>query len=369
MIWTTGNVHRIILDMAGGLLAKAHASIYGAVPVGLDLFLDLGLDSLQRMELAARLNEFFGILRTSASNYLLADTSLEHWTNCILRARRENDESLTFRTSGTAGAGKSVTHEMAALVSEGRFLAQLLNRPEQVVSSVPAHHIYGFLYTILLPSLWGTPMRLMAEVSAADINAETLIVGTPFTWELLHRSLLGADPVQLQCRGVSSTAPMPPGLFAKIEAAGVTLTEVYGSSETGGIAFRHQAEAPFTLFPYVSLIPGERPAINRTDTGKTYAVPDRLEPLSAREIRVLGRFDNAIQVAGVNVYPAHVQAVIGSCPLVAECDVYAKADAGVVQLYGAVRLRTHNDAAREAVLRWIRGRLSAPEIPKHLYMY
>jgi acyl-coenzyme A synthetase/AMP-(fatty) acid ligase len=149
----------------------------------------------------------------------------------------------------------------------------------------------------------------------------------------------------------------------------VSLTEIYGSSETGGIAFRHLPDAPFTLFPYVSLLPGEPPAITRTDTGKTYAVPDRLEHVSARAVRVLSRLDNAVQIAGANVYPVHIQQVIESCPLVADCEVYAKANAGVVQLYGAVQLRTHNEATREACLRWIRDHLSAPETPKQLYLY
>ncbi len=367
MIWTTAIVHRIILDTAGRLLQNPHAGLPARVPAEFDLWLDLGMDSLQRMELAAQLNEFFGILQTSATNYLLANTTLEHWTNCILRARQENDESLTFRTSGTTGVGKAITHTMTSLMSEARFLAQLLAPPGVIVSTVPAHHIYGFLYTVLLPSIWERPLRLLAEVSAANLDPDTLIVGTPFTWEFLHQSLLGTTPVR--CRGVSSTAPMPPALFAKLTEAGVSLTEIYGSSETGGIAFRHQPDAPFTLFPYVSLLPGESPAITRSDTGKTYAVSDHLEPVSALEVRVLGRLDNAVQIAGVNVYPAHVQQVIESCPLVADCDVYAKAVAGVVQLYGAVRLRTHNEATREACLRWIRDHLSAPETPRHLYLY
>jgi long-chain acyl-CoA synthetase len=367
MIWTTANVQRIILDMAGGLWPKSPVGVPATVPAGFDLFVDLGLDSLQRMELAARLNEFFGILHTSATNYLLADTTLDHWTTCILRARQENDESLTFRTSGTSGAQQSIRHSMTSLVSECRFLTELLPAPTQIISSVPAHHIYGFLYTILLPSLWEKPLRLLPELTAHSIDTDTLLIGTPFTWAFLHQSLFGASPIR--CRGVSSTAPLSPDLFAKLQEAGVALTEVYGSSETGGLAWRQQPDAAFTLFPYVNLLPGDPTVITRTDTGQIYPVPDRLEYLSAREIRVLGRLDGAVQIAGVNVYPAHIQQVIGSCPLVAECDIHAKADAGVVQLYGAVRLRNHNEATREACLRWIRDHLSAPETPKHLYLY
>jgi long-chain acyl-CoA synthetase len=366
-IWTSDTIRRIILDMAGRILQKPHAGLPGTVPTKLDLHYDLGMNSLQRMELAAHLNEFFGIFHTSASNYLLADTSLNHWINCILRARVESDESLTFHTSGTSGAARSIKHAMPSLLAEARFLTQILPRPEQVISLVPAGHIYGFLFTILLPSLWKRPLRLLADVTAADIGDDTLIIGTPFTWEFLQKSLLRGASVR--CRGVSSTAPMPPGLFEQLTEAGVSLTEIYGSSDTGGLGYRRAVDAPFTLFPYITMHPGDAPSVTRTDTGESYPIPDQIDCVSDRTIRILGRLDGAVSIAGVNVYPVHIRSVIESCPLVADCDVYAKADSGISQLYGAVRLRVNNDANREACWRWIREHLSAPETPAHLYLY
>jgi long-chain acyl-CoA synthetase len=367
MIWTAANVSRIVLDTAGQILKKPHAGLPSTVSPTLDLRADLGLDSLQGMALAASLNEFFGIFNTSAENYLLADTSLAHWTACILRARREVDEAITFRTSGTGGATKAISHSLDALLTEARFLAQLLPRPAQVISTVPAQHIYGFIFTVLLPAVWGCPLRLLADVSLADLGPDTLLIGTPFTWEFMDRSIPPGTAVR--CRGVSSTAPMPPGLFARLLDAGIALTEIYGSSDTGGLGYRQTPDVPFALFPYLTLLPGEPAQVTHTDTGVTYALPDRIERVSARAVRVLGRLDEAIQVAGVNVYPAHIRQVILDCPLVADCDVYAKATAGVSQLYGAVRLRLLNEANRAACLRWIRERLSAPETPAHLYLY
>jgi long-chain acyl-CoA synthetase len=365
MIWTAANVNRIVLDMAGRILQKPHAGLPTTVLPTLDLTHDLGLDSLQRMVLAASVNEFFGIFNTAAENYLLADTNLAHWTACILRARQEFDDAITFRTSG--GAAKAIGHPLESLLAEARFLTQLLPRPAQVISTVPAQHIYGFIFTVLLPSLWACPLRLLSDISITDLGPDTLLIGTPFTWEFIAQSIPPGAAVRYQ--GVSSTAPMPPGLFAQLIDAGVSLTEVYGSSDTGGLGYRQTPDAPFTLFPYLTLIPGNPAQITRADTGATVAIPDRIERVSARTVRVLGRIDEAIQVAGVNVYPTHIRRVILDCPLVADCDVYAKATAGVSQLYGAVRLRVLNEANREACLRWIRERLSAPETPANLYLY
>ncbi len=367
MIWTSDNVQRIILDTAGRIMQKPHAGLPTIVSPELDLYHDLGIDSLQRMELAAHLNEFFGIFHTSASNYLLADTSLAHWTTCILRARLESDESITFRTSGTTGTARPMKHSMVSLLAEARFLARLLPRSRQVVSLVPANHIFGFLYTILLPSIWECPLWLLSDISATDITTDTLLVGTPFTWEFLYQSLFQRTPIH--CRGVSSTAPMPPGLFLQLTHSGVSLTEIYGSSDTGGLGYRQSPDAPFTLFPYIAIQPGEPLSATRSDTGESYLLPDRLEQVTERQVRVLSRQDDAVSIAGVNVYPAYIKQVIDACPLVAECDVYAKADSGVSQLYGAIRLRVHNDLNREGCMRWIREHLSAPELPRHLYLY
>jgi len=167
---------------------------------------------------------------------------------------------------------------------------------------------------------------------------------------------------------------MPPGLFAQLLDAGVTLTEIYGSSDTGSLAYRTAPDVPFTLFPYLIMLLDDASAntistLRHTETGAIVAVPDRLKRVSEREVRVLGRFDEAIQIAGVNMHPAQIRQIIASCPLVADCDVYAKADTNGSQLYGAVRLCTLTDANREACLRWCREHLSAPELPKHLYVY
>lgn len=367
MIWTTGNVRRIIIDTAGQILKKPHAALPTTVNPALDLYRDLGMDSLQRMELAAYLNEFLGIFHTSAENYLLAGTSLDHWTRCILRARQQNDANLLFRTSGTTGASRVINHTLASLLAEARFLINLLPTPDQVISTVSANHIYGFIYTVILPALWKCPLRLLADVSTADITENTLLIGTPFTWEFMHRSLV-ADR-QVNCLGVSSTAPMPPVLFEQLVASGVSLTEIYGSSDTGGLAYRHSPASHFTLFPYLTLQMGDQPTVIRVDSNESIPIPDRLEQVSDRQIRVLGRLDDAIQIAGVNVYPTHIRRMIELCPLVAECDVYAKANGIISQLYGAVRLRSNTDVNREACLRWIRDHLNAVEIPSHLYLY
>ncbi|RYF71493.1 MAG: 4-coumarate--CoA ligase [Cytophagaceae bacterium] len=367
MIWTPENVGRIILDTASRITQLPQQGVTDGAVNHVDLQYDLGLNSLQRMELAARMNELFGIFQTSADNYLLANTSVSHWINCVLRARSQADEVLTFRTSGSTGPSKAVAHSLTTLLAEARFLTELMPRPAHIVTSVPTNHIYGFIFTVLLPALWDCPLQSPNQIMASDLTEDTLFVGTPLTWEFLYRSL--PENPSIPCRGVSSAAPMPPDLFNRLNKAGVVLTEIYGSSDTGGIGYRHSPDRPFTLFPYLERFPNEPATITNTNTGATYPAPDRIDWISKRELYVLGRTDDAIPIAGVNVSLTHVRKVIEDCPLVAECDIHAKADNGVSQLYAAIRLRTLTEANRVACLHWINERLTAPEVPKHMYLY
>jgi long-chain acyl-CoA synthetase len=367
MIWTADNVGRIILDTSSQISQLPQLNFLDTVSANVDLQYDLGLNSLQCMELAAYMNELFGIFQTSADNYLLAHTSLSEWINCILRARTQADEVVTFRTSGTTGATKAVTHSLTTLLAEAQFLTQLLPKPDQIATSVPTNHIYGFIFSVLLPALWNCPVHSISQLTASDLTEKTLFVGTPLTWEFFFRALPGRPTIH--CRGVSSAAPMPPGLFNQFNAAGVALTEIYGSSDTSGIGYRHSPDRPFTLFPYLTKLPDQPATINNTNTGATYPIPDRLNWVSERELFVLGRIDETVPIAGVNVSLPHIQNVIAGCPLVAECDVHAKANSGVSQLYAAIRLRSLTEANRVACLRWINERLTGPEVPKHMYLY
>ncbi|MBO0930832.1 phosphopantetheine-binding protein [Fibrella aquatilis] len=364
MNWTPDTVRRLVLDMLAGLLGLPP----GGITAGADLYRDMGVDSITRLELAARLNEFFGLFNSAANHYLLADTLLDNWVQKIIHARQESDEFITFRTSGTGGSSRAVRHRLTDLLAEARFWSDYLPQPNQVVSLVGGQHIYGFMFTVLLPHVWARPVLPFAQSGTTALVAGVLVVGTPFMWEYLLRSV-GAGQLR-QCSGVTSTAPMAPDLAQQLIGAGVELTEVYGSSETAGIAYRHHPDQPFTLLPYHTLLPDSDPmVIRRTDTNECYTLPDRVDQPAPRQLRVLGRRDEAVAIAGVNVYPDHIRQVVLACPLVADCDIHAKGDGGTVQLYGAVRLRHNSAANQEACRQWLHDHLTAPEIPRHLYLY
>ncbi|MFP4373975.1 MAG: AMP-binding protein, partial [Spirochaetaceae bacterium] len=212
------------------------------------------LDSLQVLTAAGRVNELFHLHETGVEDMLLRNRRVRDWAEIVTAALGEGVSGVTFSTSGTTGRPKRVTHSWATLEQEIAFLAGVLAGRRRVISTVPAHHIYGFLFTVLLPGYMGLPVLSFSweelGATAARVEPGDLVVSHPTLWRYLSRSV-GAWPAGAW--GTSSTAPLPSDIHRELTAAGLErLWEIYGSTETAGVGLRDRPEAPFELFPYFS---------------------------------------------------------------------------------------------------------------------
>jgi long-chain acyl-CoA synthetase len=283
----------------------------------------LGLDSLGRIDVATRVNQFFHLHETGVEDYLLIERTLGGWVRIVREALRLGALHVGFRTSGSTGAAKTCTHAMAQIEEEADALAEALEKPKRIISLVPPHHIYGFIFTVVLPSRLDAPVidarslppgRLKAALAEGDA-----IVATPHLWRYLAGSL-GGFPAGVT--GTSSTAPLPADLAQELIGAGlVRLTEVYGSSETSGIGWRRDPAAPFALMPFWVLGPDGQSI--RRGAGELLPFPDLVAVEGGRFVRPVGRRDGAVQVGGINVFPERVRQVLLGCQGVAEAAVRA----------------------------------------------
>lgn len=273
----------------------------------------LGFDSLALLGLILRVNRFFNLSATGVEDYLFVQRSLGEWVDLIGQhfGLIGAEAALTFDTSGSAGLVKHVTHKIASLAAEMNAqlagpLVQFSNPGGQgrILSMVPPHHIYGCLFSCLLP--------VLTKRSAIDLNRSApsavfrhaqvgdLIIGTPFTWAMLHRTAQHLPPGVL---GVTSAGPASASTWDVVTQNSLaSLTEIYGATETGGLGYRDHFEDPFRLLPHLTR---QGSGIAGPD-GAPLDVQDRLEWQTPDQFRVLGRCDDTVQVAGVNVSPAEV---------------------------------------------------------------
>jgi 4-coumarate--CoA ligase (photoactive yellow protein activation family) len=367
------SLHRFVADLLAAELALARPGRPvrpGPWPQGLDLARDLGADSLELLGMATTLDEALG-LQAGAGEDLLARPLLGDWIAAARAGlRAAASHPLTFRTSGSAGTPRRCTHAHATLRQETAQLAQLLPGRRRILAAVPAHHIYGFLFTVLLPRDLGidTVIDLRAAAPSAVLamlRPGDLVVAHPGWWEALARLRPHFPP---DLAGVSSSAPCPDALAGDLAAAGLRLLQVYGSSETAGVGWRAQAGAPFTLLPYWDRVEGTPELVRRLPDGGTarYPLQDKLEWEDARRFLPAGRVDQAVQVGGTNVFPSYVAEVLRMHPAVADAAVRLMRPDEGRRLKAFVVPRADDSAATELAAQlsgWIAERLTAPERP------
>jgi 4-coumarate--CoA ligase len=310
----------------------------------------LAFDSLARIDVSSRLNAALHLHETGVEDYLLTQKTLGGLVDVVTAALKLSHERMTFHTSGSTGAPKPCVHRIDHLRQETEALAGLLAGARRIVALVPAHHIYGFLFTVLLPDRLDCAVLDGRAWSAARLATELvdgdLVIATPHLWSSLARSLPAFPP---GVTGVSSTAPMPGPLAEALIGQGLQrLVEVYGSSETAGVGWRDDPGAPFTLFAHWRASP-EGLVRREPDGGDSapFTLMDALDWSDEIRFRPTGRKDGAVQVGGVNVFPERVAAIIRAHDLVADCAVRP------VQLAG--------DAARTRLKAFVVPAVALPE--------
>jgi 4-coumarate--CoA ligase (photoactive yellow protein activation family) len=332
----------------------------------------LGLDSLERLSVASALNEALHLYESGTEDLLLARQRLGEWIGVAADGLAHFDARLTFRTSGSSGSAKPCTHAVASLQQEVEHLASLTAGAQRVLAAVPAHHIYGFLFTVLLPARLGCDTvidvrRHTPQALAQLLRPGDLLVSHPAHWALVARH---AGPLPAGVHGVTSTAPCPDALAQQLQVIGLTrLTQVYGSSETAGIGTRTAASAPYALMPFWSRDAGDTARLLRTAPDGTvcpHPIQDRLEWSAARGFRVCGRLDDAVQVGGTNVFPSEVRQVLLGHPQVADAavrlmspDEGQRLKAFIVPVPGA-----DPELLRHALWSWSDARLGIPARPR-----
>jgi len=329
-----------------------------------------GLESL-----AAEAGELFAMPGVFAGRVAPADKHVRAaWIETLAGEIRGKwaRERLVFKTSGSTGVPGACVQDVALLFQEARFLAGLFRGTTRVVSLVPAHHIYGFLFTVLLPELLGVPVADLDALSLGSLPGTLepgdVVVGFPLLWKKSGELGTVYPP---GITGVTSTGPCPTDVVQQAVTSGLArMAEIHGSTETGGLGYRFSPLEPYRLMDHWISSP-QGGALRRVSPSGgppvAFALPDELAWEGERLYRPAGRKDKAVQIAGVNVYPERVRRVLLGHPLVADAVVRPMSLAEGDRLKAFIVARDPC-FEEQAVIRELRGYVSAtlipPEIPR-----
>ena len=242
------------------------------------------------------------------------------WIDIVRRATAMSGARVSFATSGTTGKPRRCGHDLDGLDREVRYLAGRFADRSRVIAFVPAHHIYGFIFTALLPDALNVDTVESAH-ALTTLKRGDIVVSFPERWMWLERTIRRWPE---DVAGVTSTAPCPSALIEALVDQGLAgMTEVYGSSETAGVAVRTWPDAGYRLMPHWTFQGGHDAGVARVvdGAGRGFELPDAVEHVADGSFIIVGRRDDAVQVGGLNVHPNGVAAALRERPGVRDVTV------------------------------------------------
>jgi 3-hydroxymyristoyl/3-hydroxydecanoyl-(acyl carrier protein) dehydratase/phenylacetate-coenzyme A ligase PaaK-like adenylate-forming protein len=177
--------------------------------------------------------------------------------NSVIPGLRSRQPVITFTTSGSTGMPKRIVKSLTQLETEAKALEETWGGKiggSAVFSMVSHRHIYGCLFQVIWPVMAGRQFGRQ-RFSTWDgllnaIDGAVTVIGSPAHLSRIQEELPEFDDKKII--GIfSSGGPLDFASARRVaDRFGETPMEVYGSTETGGIAHRQQfqKDTPWTPF-------------------------------------------------------------------------------------------------------------------------
>lgn len=264
----------------------------------------------------------------------IAGMALPKWQPLDPQARH-----LVVYTSGSSGAPLGIVKRLSQLFDEVAALARCFDAhlgAAQVCTTVSHQHIYGLLFGVLFPLASGRTFVAHRLAFAEDIVAELakggelVLIASPAHLKRLPEQLAWAT-ARPKLRAVfSSGGPLPDEALPSCqELLGQTPIEVYGSSETGGVAWRQRQPGGVLIWQPLDgveiQVEGEALQVRskHTDAEGWQVMSDRVRCIGTG-FELLGRSDRIVKIEEKRVSLQAVEQALVATGLLVEVRVLAQ---------------------------------------------
>lgn len=243
-------------------------------------------------------------------------------------------------TGGSTAAPKIWDKTLRNLMGEALYLSRSydVGIRDHIVATVPAYHIYGLLYSVLMPFVasasvfGGMPYYPNEIVQAVQAQKATILISVPPHYRALGGHCLESEPLRLAFSSAGMLALEDGQVFTRNN--GVAVVEIYGSTETGGVASRARArgETAFTPFDCATVkVEAEHIWVKSDFLSPGLADPasgffmmgDRAETMRSGRFMLLGRSDGIIKVGGRRVDAETIRQTLLNQDGIADAVVFA----------------------------------------------
>jgi acyl-coenzyme A synthetase/AMP-(fatty) acid ligase len=237
-------------------------------------------------------------------------------------------------TSGSTGEPKRVAKTLSMLEAETDALERLWGEEAEgadSVGTVTHQHVFGLTFGLAWPLAAGRPFSAVVhhtwEALLATARGPAVIVSSP-----AHLTRLAGVPAPSRGRRprlvFTAGAPLPPESGREVARLfGQAPIEIFGSTETGAIAWRRGRPAPrlWTALPGVEV---ERRPDGLARVTSPFAggeapveLADRVEIAADGRLSFAGRADGVVKIEGKRASLAELERALCALPSVAEAAV------------------------------------------------
>ena len=241
---------------------------------------------------------------------------------------------LTFYTSGSTGYGKPVVKSWQHINAE---LTNLCNTFEfdsdcQIVATVSHQHIYGLLFKLFWPLRANYTVNLTfvefpEQLRALVATQPSVIITSPAFIDRLIRDNVCVS-VKHNIAGVfSSGGPLSDNSAVTLfQQLGVAATQIYGSTETGGIAYRQVSEfktEPWQCFDGITVLKHQQQLAVKSPyfDDAMFVTQDCGEILEGGRFSLSGRLDRTIKLEEKRVNLDALERVLSDDSAITQCKV------------------------------------------------
>ncbi|WP_372367078.1 AMP-binding protein [Candidatus Uabimicrobium sp. HlEnr_7] len=263
-----------------------------------------------------------------------------------IHTTQQQDIMFSLYTSGTSGQPKYIEKTYNNTLCELDFLQTLLkiSSNDTIITIVPFIHIYGLLFGVLLPCYVGATMVQCSKILPTNILQTiekyqgNFLVASPVHYQSLVK-IEDSSNLSLLRLSISSGAPLRNTIALQFfKNTGVEILELYGSTETGGIAHRSWKEKQQNLqfFPYITrnnesntgelLI--KSPAISPNLHDEWYKTGDYISVNNDGSFCIKGRQQHLIKFAGKRIFATQLEEELKNLPEVIDTAVIRISDQG-----------------------------------------
>lgn len=277
-------------------------------------------------------------------------------------------EGLIIYTSGTTGDAQAIPKRLSQMAAEIVTLENLFGDKigpveTEIVATVSHEHIYGLLFKLLWPLTTGRVIHVRSAVFIEELlplltTRDCVLISTPAHLKRLPEISNTALTTPHLRALFSSGAPLSQDAARATERVlGKAPIEIYGSSETGGIAWRQRNVQPYQpIDESWQPMPGVAWRIaavgdaleirsQHLPDNHWFRMADRAIPAQNDRFLLAGRLDRLVKLEGKRISLDAIERCLAASPLVAQARVLMRGDGDQRQCIAAFIVPTGDTLA------------------------